>query len=253
MASLSVTLSGPEHLVAALKQPQASAIRAQALCCQMNNRMILHDLNFDISAGSYIALLGPNGAGKSTLLHILATLTSSTSGKLYLFDQAVGRGNPALRARIGMIGHQPMLYRDLTALENLVFFGKLYRVSRPVQRAEQLLQMVALSNRAYDPAKTFSRGMVQRLAIARALMHDPQLLLADEPFSGLDWASSLMLEKLLAQLHASGKTIVLTHHEIGRSLSLAQRAIVLRGGRIVLDQLTSNTSVQAVVSEMTRP
>ena len=129
----------------------------------------------------------------------------------------------------------------------------LFRSPHPARRAEQLLEQVGLSHRALDPAKTFSRGMTQRLAIARALVHDPQLLLADEPFSGLDLASNRMLEKLLADLHATGKTIVMTHHDIAQSLSLVQRAIVLRRGGVVLDQRTSDTSVASVEREVSEP
>jgi ABC-type multidrug transport system ATPase subunit len=227
-----------------------TVVIAQGLCRHIDNRAILHDLNFQITSGCYLALLGANGAGKSTLLSMLATLTVPTSGQLMLFGKDVGRSNPAIRSHIGMIGHQAMLYRDLTALENLVFFGKLYNVKQPHDRAEMLLDQVALLHRADDPARTFSRGMVQRLAIARALMHDPQLLLADEPFSGLDMASSAMLENLLADLHANGKTIILVNHDITQSLHLAQRAIALRQGRIVLDEPTSVLDLQTVIEEI---
>jgi len=242
-------------LITADKQsPQADAldwvIRAVGLSLHIDDRAILHDLTFDITAGSYVALLGANGAGKSTLLHVLATLTVPTAGELMLFGKRVGRGNPAIRANIGMIGHQPMLYRDLTALENLVFFGKLYNVKNPIDRAEELLNQVALSHRADDPACTFSRGMVQRLAIARALMHDPKLLLADEPFSGLDMASGRMLENMLAELHAQGKTIVLVNHDIEQSLAITQRAIVLRQGRIVVNAPTRELDLETVIQEI---
>ena len=251
MTLLNAAISNTDPLGAAATG--ASAIRAQALGRSIDDRAILHDLNFDIPPQSYIALIGHNGAGKSTLLHILATLSTATTGKLHLFGEQVTRGTPAIRRRIGMIGHQPMLYRDLTAMENLVFFGKLYGIPHPARRAAQLLEQVSLADRALDPARTFSRGMTQRLAIARALMHDPQLLLADEPFSGLDLASSRALEKLLAQLHAAGKTIVLTHHDIAQSLSLAQRVIILRRGRIALDQWASNITVQTAEREVSAP
>lgn len=227
-----------------------TVVSARGVGRHIDDRAILHDLNFDITAGSYIGLLGANGAGKSTLLQMLATLTVPTVGDLYLFGKRVGRGNPATRMQIGMIGHQAMLYRDLTALENLVFFGKLYNVPNPLDRAEMLLEQVALSHRAEDPARTFSRGMVQRLAIARALMHDPLLLLADEPFSGLDMASTAMLENLLADLHAKGKTIILVNHDIPQSLRLSDRAIALKQGRIVLDQSTDGLELDVVIREL---
>lgn len=230
-----------------------TVVSARGLGRHIDDRAILHDLNFDIHAGSYVALLGANGAGKSTLLHVLATLTTPTVGELHLFGKSTSRSNAGttkLRAMIGMIGHQAMLYRDLTALENLVFFGKLYNVKHPTERAEHLLEQVALLHRADDPARTFSRGMVQRLAIARALMHDPQMLLADEPFSGLDMPSTTMLENLLADLHAKGKTIILVNHDIPQSLRLAERALALKQGRIVIDQPTGDLELQNVIAEI---
>src|SRR5690606_28172389 len=147
-----------------------------------------------------------------------------------------GGADPAtLRARIGMIGHQPMLYRDLSAHENLVFFGKLYGVADPAGRAAALLQRGGLADRAGDPVRSFSRGMTQRLAIARALVHDPQLLLADEPFAGLDVPSTRDVEQFLLQLVAEGRTVIFSNHAVPQSLALAQRVVVLRRGRVVLD------------------
>ena len=200
--------------------------------------------------GGYLALLGANGAGKSTLLNILAMLTCLTQGSLELFGKPVLRGDVNARARIGMIGHQPMLYRDLSARENLVFFGKLFRVANTNKRATQLLERIGLADRGDDQVRTFSRGMVQRIAIARALMHDPQLIFADEPFSGLDVPSVRTLESILGQLHDEGKTIVLVNHDIAQSLRLAQRIIILRQGRIVCDQLTRHSDVEGITREV---
>jgi heme exporter protein A len=143
-----------------------------------------------------------------------------------------------------------MLYRDLSAAENLAFFAKLYAVADPAGRARQMLDMIGLRERANDPVKNFSRGMVQRVAIARALLHDPALLLADEPFDGLDAPSIESLEKLLAQLNEAGKTIVMVNHDIEQSLSIADHAIVLRGGRIALDQPTHRLYPREVLSEV---
>ena len=215
----------------------------------IDDQPILSNINFELPQGGFLALLGPNGAGKSTLLHALSTLSPATHGKLELFGQSARRPDPAVRARIGMIGHQPMLYSGLSAAENLAFFGKLYRVDQPGQRAGQLLERVGLADRAEDPVMTFSRGMVQRLAIARALMHDPDLILADEPFSGLDVASTAALEQLLTQLHEEGKTIILVSHDIAQGLRLAERVVVLRRGRIVMDRTSDQTDVDAVTLE----
>ncbi len=226
------------------------AVRMVGLCKRFDERWVLRDVNLDVPSGTYLALLGANGAGKSTLLHTLAMLSPATSGTLNLFGLSATRPAPALRARLGMIGHQPMLYRDLSAIENLIFFGRLYGVSRPRQRAEEMLERVGLTNRARSPVKTFSRGMVQRLAIARALMHAPDLILADEPFSGLDVPSVLALQRLLAELHAEGKTIILANHDIGQSLDLAQRVVVLRSGQVVSDRRTLDTDTDQVTREV---
>lgn len=226
------------------------AVRISGLCKRYDERWVLRDINLDVPTGSYLALLGANGAGKSTLLHTLAMLSPATKGDLILFGASANRPSPALRARIGMIGHQPMLYRDLSALENLEFFGKIYGVSRPAERAASLLERVGLADRATSLAKTFSRGMVQRLSIARALMHAPDLLLADEPFSGLDVPSVAAVSNLLSELHADGKTVILTNHDVRQSLELAQRVVVLRRGGIVSNRSVRETDADEVTREV---
>ena len=228
----------------------APAVLAESLEKWIDDRPVLRAIDFHITPGRYVALLGANGAGKSTLLRLLSTLTTPTSGNLSLFGAK--STSPSIRSRIGLIGHQSMLYRDLSARENLEFFAKLYNIKDPA-RAAALLEEVDLSHRADDPVKSFSRGMTQRLAIARALVHDPELLLADEPFDGLDAPSSRALEKLLARLHARGKTIVLANHDIPQTLRLAERAIVLRDGAIALDQSAWNVTTEQVLAEMEQP
>ncbi len=226
------------------------AVRIAGLCKRYDERWVLREINLNVPAGAYLALLGANGAGKSTLLHTLAMLSPATRGELHLFGASANRPSPALRARIGVIGHQPMLYRDLSALENLVFFGKLYSVPNPTRRAESLLERVGLADRAAGVVKTFSRGMVQRLSIARALMHAPDLLLADEPFSGLDVPSVAAVSNLLSELHADGKTVILTNHDVRQSLELAQRVVVLRRGGIVSNRAVRETDADEVTREV---
>jgi heme exporter protein A len=194
-----------------------------------------------------VALLGANGAGKSTLLKILATLMPPSEGLIELFGEPLTRNAVEARRRIGLIGHQPMLYRDLSAHENLRFFAALYDLREPEKRVDRMLRMVGLIDRANDPVKNFSRGMTQRISIARALLHDPQLILADEPFAGLDAPSISSLEDLLGRLHDAGRTIVVVNHDIIR---LSERAIVLRQGRIVLDQPTHRLYAREVLSEV---
>lgn len=211
------------------------AVFASALSLEIDDRRILQDISMKVPVGATVALLGANGAGKSTLLKILATLTHPSEGRLELFGRRIGPAAWKVRSRIGLIAHQPMLYRDLSLRENLEFFGKLYRVSDAPGRAKELLEMVGLEHRADDPVKTLSRGMTQRVAIARALMHNPDLLLADEPFNGLDAPSVAALEQLLLRLKTEGKTVIISNHNIRQSLALADYVCVLRVGRLVLD------------------
>ncbi len=237
-------------LAQSVKTTTPAVIRLAKLGKTIDDRPILRELDFEVASGEFVAILGSNGAGKSTLLKILATLTPPSSGELHLFDQKIDRTTASIRARIGMIGHQSMLYGELTAKENLHFFAKLYGVKSPSSRANEMLQTVGLLDRADDPVKAFSRGMTQRVAIARALLHDPQLLLADEPFAGLDEASSRSLEGLLSLLNQSGKTIVLVNHDVRQTLALARRVMVLRAGRKVIDALAGELTVEIVLDAM---
>ena len=230
---------------------KGEAVGAIALGKRMDDRPVLDGIDLQVPEGQFVTLLGANGAGKSTLLKVLATLMPPTSGQLRLFgNPASGRDARAARARIGMIAHQSMLYRDLTARENLEFFARIYGVLDARSRVSQLLDMVALTDRGDDAIKTFSRGMTQRVAIARALVHDPDLLLADEPFDGLDAPSSATLEQLLGDLHEQGKTVILANHAIDQSLRLAERAVVLRGGHVVIDEPSAGLRAAEVLAEM---
>jgi len=211
------------------------AVRADGLSYTLDGRMVLADIDLDIPAGAGVALMGANGAGKSTLLRVLAGLIAPTAGRLCLFGSDSARSRSDVRARVGLVGHQPMLYRDLTALENLEFFGKLYRVAAPRARGMALLDELGMAARAHDPVRSLSRGLVQRVAVARALVHGPGLLLADEPFSGLDGGSAAALEALLARLVAEGTTVVTATHDLGQAPRIAERIVVLRKGRIEID------------------
>jgi ABC-type multidrug transport system ATPase subunit len=225
-------------------------IQTSRLSKLIDDRSVLRDLDLRIDSGEYVGILGANGAGKSTLLKILATLMPPTSGDLALFGKKVTRDSTSVRAQIGMIGHQSMLYRDLTARENLVFFAKLYGIESPEDRAIRLLDVVGMRDRANDPVKSYSRGMTQRVAIARALLPDPQLILADEPFDGLDAPSANSLEQLLSDLNLAGKTIVLVNHDIEQTLRIAERALVLREGRVALDQPAGRLYAKEVLAEL---
>lgn len=228
----------------------ASPIKTVGLGLVIDDRPILRDINLEIGPGEFVAILGANGAGKSTLLKIIATLTHASSGQLQLFGKSVTRESAELRSRIGLIAHQSMLYRELSARENLRFFARLYGIAKPAERVELLLEVIGLAHRGNDPLKAFSRGMVQRVAIARALLHDPELILADEPFDGLDAPSVAATQELLAHLQHSGKTIVLVNHDIPQSLQLAGRIVVLRGGCLILDAAAQSLETAQVLIEM---
>lgn len=232
--------------------PGSSAVRIIELCLSYDARRVLRQISLDIPAGQSVALMGANGAGKSTLLKILATLLHPTSGTVQIFGCDVTAGAVAgARAKVGIISHQSMLYRELSARENVEFFAALYDTPDAPARTTEVLEAVGMIDRADDPVKTLSRGMTQRVAIARAMVHEPELLLADEPFDGLDATSARLLEELLAGLHAQGKTVVMANHDIAQSLRVAERAVVLRQGKIAMDCATGDVTVSDVLAGMT--
>lgn len=225
----------------------APAVETRALWKLIDERAILKDLTLTVRPGEFVALLGANGAGKSTLLKILATLTPPSEGELRLFGQ-ITRRDAALRSRIGLVSHQSMLYRDLSARENLALVAQLYGLSEPAARTETALAAVGLADRADDPVRAFSRGMTQRVSIARALIHDPELVLADEPFAGLDVTSLEAIQTLLSHAHQAGRTVILVNHDIAQSLRIAQRVIVLHEGALLIDQPTNTVTAAEVIA-----
>jgi len=231
----------------------APAVSAQKLCVEIEGRVILDRITLEVPVGQAVALMGANGAGKSTLLGVLATLKPPNSGELRLFGGHGIAAAAAARGRIGVISHQPMLYRDLSVRENLEFFGRLYDVPRARDRAAEVLSLVGLAGRADDAVKTLSRGMVQRAAIGRALMHDPAMVLADEPFEGLDAPSARSLEALWRRLRAERRTLIMANHDVARALALSDRAVVLRRGKVVLDRPCAETTGERVLEEIARP
>ncbi len=193
-------------------------------------RPVLRGISLSVERNECLAVLGANGAGKTTLLRMLTTLSKPNSGTLRI-DGIDAVANPdAARARIGVVSHQSLVYPDLTAFENLRFHADLQGV--PHATIENALRQVDLWPRAHDLARTFSRGMIQRLTIARATLHNPALLLLDEPYTGLDQASAATLSGLLTQAASNGRAIVMTTHEFGRGLDGITRAVVIRNGRI---------------------
>jgi heme exporter protein A len=191
---------------------------------------VLRDLEFQAAEGEFVAVLGPNGAGKTTFLRILASLARATLGEVRIAGYSLPRQAAAVRRRLGVVSHLPLLYGDLTAEENLRFYGRMYAVEQLERRITVVLEQVGLANRRRDLVRTFSRGMLQRLAIGRAVIHDPQVLLLDEPYTGLDQDASQMLDGVLRQVTGLGRTVVMTSHDLLRADALAGRFDVLSRG-----------------------
>jgi heme ABC exporter ATP-binding subunit CcmA len=193
---------------------------------------VLAGLDLTVDAGELVVLLGANGAGKTTLLRVLATLLRPSGGSLRIFGEDASRRPPAARRRLGHVGHESACYPDLTGQENLQFYAELHAVPDPAGRIADLLRWAGLEGAARRPVRAYSRGMAQRLALARALLHGPELLLLDEPFSGLDPTGTTRLQTLLAELRRSGHAIVLSTHDIERVAPVATRVAILHRGYI---------------------
>lgn len=201
---------------------------------------VLRGLDLDIQRGTFVALLGPNGSGKSTFLRLLTGLTRPTGGELTIGGWQMPKEAAVIRAQIGMVSHRSLLYGDLTGRENLRFFGRLYDLgdSELDERVEYMLEEVGLSKRGDHLTRTYSRGMLQRLSIARALMHEPDILLFDEPYTGLDQDASGILDDLLHTANQKGRTILMVTHQIDRAAQLADRVVILSRGVVGYDRLT---------------
>jgi heme exporter protein A len=199
---------------------------------------VLRQLTLQVTRGEFVALLGPNGSGKSTLLRMLCGLSRPTAGIIRVGGWELPRESAAVRAQIGLVSHKSLLYDNLSAHENLRFFAKLYNLpdAQIESRIRTLMTQVGLHKRTYDLVRTFSRGMLQRLSIARALLHNPDILLLDEPYTGLDQDASAVLDGLLQAAHTEGRTIVMTTHDLHRAATLPTRIVILSRGVIGYDQ-----------------
>jgi len=195
-------------------------------------KTILRGLNFEVGKGEFVALLGPNGAGKTTFLRILASLSRPAAGRVKVAGFNLPSQAAAVRRQIGVVSHLPLLYGDLTAEENLRFYARMYSIPNPDGRIKDVLKVVGLSARRRDQVRTYSRGMQQRLAIGRAVLHDPEIMLFDEPFTGLDQDACAMLEDVLREVAARGRTVVMTSHDLSRAADLASRFDVISRGVI---------------------
>lgn len=204
----------------------------------------LRDVSVSLNKGEFVSVFGPNGAGKSTFLKLLCTMTPPTSGQILYENTPLNKLQDSFRSRFGVISHQPFLYSELTALENLRFYAKLYNVQNIDERIKVLLDKVELYKRRNDKVRGYSRGMLQRLSITRALLHDPEIVVLDEPYTGLDTHASDILTRILMELFDDHKTIVMVTHNMKQGYDAASRLAIIKGGKLVFNEQKANISVQ---------
>ena len=197
-------------------------------------------VHFELKQGEFLTIFGPNGAGKTTLIKILSGLTKPTSGTAKVAGFDVSEGNSEMRKEIGVISHSTSLYADLTPLENLIFLARMHGLEEPQDRSLKAIDEVGLSQRRNDRVRTFSRGMLQRLSIARAILHDPKILFLDEPFTGLDLHASNVLKEHLKKLHDRRRTILMTTHDISCGLEMCNKVALQVQGKFAFFENIEN-------------
>jgi heme exporter protein A len=207
-------------------------IEARKLVRTFGLKPVLRGLDLTVDPGEFVALLGPNGVGKTTLLRILASLARPSAGRVRIAGHELPGQAAAVRRKLGVVSHLPLLYGDLSAEENLRFYGRMYDLADVDGRTAEMLELVGLRARRRDLVREFSRGMQQRLAIGRAMLHDPEVLLFDEPYTGLDQDAASMLDELLRRVAGMGRTVLMTSHDIQRAADLATRIDILSRGVI---------------------
>ncbi len=200
----------------------------------------LRGIDLSVKKGEFLTLFGPNGAGKTTLIKLLATLTKPTSGKLTVSGYDTLKEAEKVRASVGVISHDPYLYENLSAFENIKFFGDMYGLPDTDTRSVELIRLLGLDKRMHDLVRTFSRGMKQRLSVARAIVHDPSVLLLDEPYTGLDQKGAQIFGDTLKWLKTHERTILMTTHNIEEGLHLSDRVGIMTSGKIVYESATSD-------------
>jgi heme exporter protein A len=221
-----------------------AALKVENLTKKYGRRQVLTGISFTIPTGIFLTLIGPNGVGKTTLIKILCSITRPTNGSVFLNGLSIEKNGRKARKEIGVLSHNTFLYKDLTAAENLRFYGKIYGLSDIDNKIDEALTMVELDFRKNDRVKTFSRGMEQRLGIARALLHNPSIIFLDEPYSGLDPHAAEILDKIIEVLKVQGKTFLMTTHDLDKALEFSDRVIALTSKGIALNEETANLTTE---------
>ncbi len=229
-----------------------AALEVEHLTKRFGRAAALTDVSLTVGAGETTLLLGPNGAGKTTLLRCASTLLKPQRGSVRIAGLDAARHGAAVRRRLAVLGHESFLYPDLSPLENLTFYARLYRLTAIEERVAALVDRLGLRGWAHRPVRTLSRGLLQRCALARVLLHEPDLLLLDEPFTGLDAAARALLSDVLREAHARGTAILMSTHDLELGLSLCQRAAVLAGGRLVSHEVVTPNDARRLDDELRR-
>lgn len=221
-------------------EPYENAMEVRNLRKAFGVLRAVDGIDFDLKRGEFLTVFGPNGAGKTTLIKILSGLTQPSSGSARVAGFDVAEGNPGMRKEIGVISHATALYADLTPLENLMFFARMHGLAQPEDQALKVIDEVGLTQRRNDRVRTFSRGMLQRLSIARAILHDPKILFLDEPFTGLDLHASNILKEHLQRLHDRRRTILMTTHDISCGLEMCNKVALQVKGKFAFFESIEN-------------
>jgi heme exporter protein A len=212
-----------------------AVIDIKGLTKQADNKLILRGIDLSIKQGETVAILGPNGAGKSTLLKVLSTLIKPTTGQVMINGLNLKKNQLEIKKLFGYLPHSSLLYDQYSPLENLVFFGELYGVNNPEKRATELVKEVGLSFFLNEPVKNFSRGMIQRIAIARAIVHEPRILYLDEPHTGLDQGAIAILNNVIVSMKVKGTTTIMVTHDFKQAAEICDRILIMKNGKIVDD------------------
>ncbi|MBS4215709.1 MULTISPECIES: ABC transporter ATP-binding protein [Neobacillus] len=218
-------------------------IEIKKLTKQADNKLILRGVDLSIHKGETVGILGPNGAGKSTLLKVLASLIKPTSGMIKINGLDLKKDSLEIKKILGYLPHSSLLYDHYSPLENLVFFGNIYGVKNVEQKAAELVKEVGLSFFLNEPVKNFSRGMIQRIAIARAIIHEPEVLLLDEPHTGLDQGAIAILNNVILSMKEKGTTTLMVTHDFKQAAEICDRIVIVKNGKIVDDFRIENSSL----------